>query len=252
MTPPLLFVDDLAQVVVGDVIDLPAEEARHAAASLRMKTGEAVLVADGRGHRVLGRADVQGNCVAVDVDAIEFVPQPAAHFTVVQALAKGEHGELAIDLMTQVGVDRVIPWASQRSIVQWKGERADKSLLKWRNTARAAAKQSRRAWVPKIDEAISTGELVHLIPGFDAAFILHEEAVASLAAVPLPTQGRFCLIVGPEGGISAQEIELCLSGGAAPVTVGAQVLRASLAGAIGVSVLSTRLRWAEPGSPSMG
>jgi len=252
VTPPLLFVDDLSGVNAGMTVALPADESRHAAAALRMKTGELVLVADGKGRRAVGAAQVQGNQVGVVVASLEVIAQPNPRITIVQALAKGEHGELAVDLMTQVGVDRIIPWSASRSIVQWKNDRADKSRTKWINMARTAAKQSRRAWIPEISEVMSTKELVAHIPNFDATFILHEDAVHPLASAKLPASGEICLIVGPEGGISEAEIAEFLDAGAVTAALGSSVLRASLAGAIGLGVLSTRLRWADPATPNVG
>lgn len=251
MTPPLLFVSDLAGVAVGDQIALPTQEARHAAAALRMATGEVLFVADGQGHRAQGRAIVEGNHVVVDVTSVEAIKRPNPTFTVVQALAKGDHGELAIDLMTQVGVDRIIPWSASRSIVQWKGDRAEKALTKWQLAAKAATKQSRQAWSPEISQALSTKEILALIPNFTATFILHETARHPLAGAALPSSGEICLIVGPEGGISDEEVAAFEAAGAQVVSLGDSVLRASLAGAIGVGVLSTRLRWAHAPSQNV-
>ena len=251
MTPPLLFVDDLSGVNVGMIVSLPADESRHAAAALRMTTGESVLVADGKGRLAAGAAQVQGNHVGVVVSSVEFIAQPNPRITIVQALAKGEHGELAVDLMTQAGVDRIIPWSASRSIVQWKEDRANKSRTKWLNMARTAAKQSRRAWIPEISEVMSTKELAACIPSFDATFILHEDAVHPLASAKLPVSGEICLIVGPDGGISDAEISEFMGAGAATAALGSSVLRASLAGAMGLGVLSTRLRWADPATPNV-
>ena len=170
----------------------------------------------------------------------------------VQALAKGGHGELAIDLMTQVGVDHVIPWSAQRSIVQLKGDRVDKALIKWQQSARAAAKQSRRSRLPEISDVHSTGELITLLADFDAVFVLHEAGTTPLASAELPASGSICLIVGPEGGISPEELTAFSSQGAHPVVLGPDVLRASLAGTVAISVLASRLRWAAPPRPAVG
>jgi 16S rRNA (uracil1498-N3)-methyltransferase len=244
VTPPLLFVHDLAGVVVGDRVALPVQEARHAAAALRITDGEVLFIADGQGHRASGQAVVEGNNVSVDVTNVEVLSRPNPTITVVQALAKGEHGELAIDLMTQVGVDRIIPWSASRSIVQWKGDRADKSLAKWQLAAKAATKQSRQAWTPEISTVMSTKEVLALLPNFNATYVLHETAANPLAAAKLPATGEICLIVGPEGGISDEEVAAFEDVGAQVASLGDSVLRASLAGAMGIGVLSTRLRWA--------
>lgn len=251
MTPPLLFVHDLAGVAVGDRVGLPAQEARHAAAALRIASGEVLLIADGQGHRAQGQAVVDGNQVSVDVTKVEVLPRPNPSITVVQALAKGEHGELAIDLMTQVGVDRIIPWSASRSIAQWRGERAEKSLAKWQLAAKAATKQSRQAWTPEISGVMSTKEVLALLPQFSVTYVLHETATNPLASARLPGTGEICLIVGPEGGISDEEISAFEHAGAQVASLGDSVLRASLAGAIGVGVLSTRLRWARPSAQNV-
>jgi 16S rRNA (uracil1498-N3)-methyltransferase len=240
----LLFVHDLAGVVVGDRVALPVQEARHAAAALRITDGEVLFIADGQGHRASGQAVVEGNNVSVDVTNVEVLSRPNPTITVVQALAKGEHGELAIDLMTQVGVDRIIPWSASRSIVQWKGDRADKSLAKWQLAAKAATKQSRQAWTPEISTVMSTKEVLALLPNFNATYVLHETSANPLAAAKLPATGEICLIVGPEGGISDEEVAAFEDVGAQVASLGDSVLRASLAGAMGIGVLSTRLRWA--------
>jgi 16S rRNA (uracil1498-N3)-methyltransferase len=252
VTPPLLLVDDLASAIAGSTIELPAAEARHAAAALRIGAGEQVLVADGRGTRATCTAVVRGSAFSVVVDHVDRIPRPDVQFIVVQALAKGEHGELAVDLMTQAGVDRIIPWSAQRSIAQWKGERAQKSLDKWRNAAKAAAKQSRRAWIPEVDAVASTSAVVSALRGLDAAFVLHEDAEISLADVPLPRSGSIGLVVGPEGGIADDERAAFEACGATTVTIGDGVLRASLAGTVAVAALSTRLRWAHPPITGMG
>ncbi|MDD2857248.1 MAG: 16S rRNA (uracil(1498)-N(3))-methyltransferase [Candidatus Nanopelagicales bacterium] len=252
MTPPLLLVDDLASAAPGSVVELPAAEVRHAASALRIGDGEQVLVSDGRGARASCTAVVHGSSFTLVVDRLDTVPRPPVQFTVVQALAKGEHGELAVDLMTQAGVDRIIPWSAQRSIAQWKGERAQKSLDKWRSAARSAAKQSRRAWIPEVDAVASTPAVASALQGCTASFVLHEQATVSLAEVPLPVSGTIALVVGPEGGIAADELAAFEACGATAVSIGDGVLRASLAGTVAVSVLSTRLRWAEQPAAGMG
>lgn len=248
----LLLCEAVASAEIGAVIQLSPQESRHATAALRMTTGERVLVADGVGRRAVGQLEVQGNAASVMIESIVDEPAPDPSITVVQALAKGEHGELAIDLMTQVGVDRIVPWAAQRSIVQLKGDRAEKALTKWQLAARSAAKQSRRAWLPVIDEVATTKEVLAQLAAFDSVLLLHEMASTPLATVALPTSGHICLIVGPEGGISAEELTDFGSVGAVDVRLGPDVLRASLAGAVAISILASRLRWASPPSAGVG
>ncbi|MDO8731984.1 MAG: 16S rRNA (uracil(1498)-N(3))-methyltransferase [Actinomycetota bacterium] len=248
----LLLCEAVSAAEIGAVVQLSPQEARHAIAALRMTSGEHVLLADGLGRKAIGRLEVQNSAASVVIESISDEPALDPSITVVQALAKGEHGELAIDLMTQVGVDRIIPWAAQRSIVQLKGDRADKALIKWQQAARAAAKQSRRSRLPVISAALSTQEVVALLADFDAVFLLHEAATIPLASADLPTSGHICLIVGAEGGISPEELTLFSAQGAIPVLLGPDVLRTSLAGTVAISVLAARLRWAAPPAPGVG
>ena len=116
-----------------------------------------------------------------------------------QALPKGERGELAVEVLTEVGVDRIVPWAASRSVAVWKGERAAKSHAKWQATAREAAKQSRRSWLPTVTPLASTADLAALVAEADLALVLHEDATAPLGALEVPASGRIVVVVGPGG-----------------------------------------------------
>ena len=151
----------------------------------------------------------------------------------VQGIAKGERGELAVQAMTEVGVDEIIPWAAARSVAKWSG---DRPLQRWRATAREAAKQARRSWVPVVSESVRTADLAGPL------LVLHEEAAVPLSAVDLPA-GDLTLVVGPEGGITPDELA-ALSRGGRPVRLGQEVLRTSTAGVAALAALSLRLgRW---------
>jgi 16S rRNA (uracil1498-N3)-methyltransferase len=239
LTPPLFLVDELPP---GDVVVLDGAEGRHAARVKRIGVGETVLVGDGRG--------TVATCVVDDVgpDALKLrvatrrtVPEPDPRIVVVQALAKGERAELAVELLSEVGVDEIVPWAASRSIVQWTGERGVRALAKWRRTAAEAAKQSRRPRVPLIAEPAT---LADLTARAGTVLVLHETATEPLSAVPLPGAGEIVLVVGPEGGVSDEELAALTVAGARPVRLGETVLRTSTAGAAAVSALSVRLgRW---------
>jgi len=133
-----------------------------------------------------------------------------------------------------------------------KGDRAAKAVAKWQQSARAATKQSRRSWLPAIGDLVATRELLVLLAGFDRVFVLHEDATQALASAELPASGRICAIVGPEGGIAPEELNSLQVAGAEPVRLGPHVLRTSLAGAVAVGVLATRLRWSEGTSWDVG
>jgi 16S rRNA (uracil1498-N3)-methyltransferase len=241
VTPPLFLVDELP---AGDVVALHGDEGRHAARVKRLAAGEPVLVSDGRGgllECVVSAVTPSG--LALEVAARRTVPRPAPRFLVVQALPKGERAELAVEVLTELGVDEIVPWAASRSIVRWLGPRGDRALDKWRRTAREATKQSRRAWLPEVAPLASTAEVADRLSGA-TGLVLHEDAQVSLAAVELARDREVVVVVGPEGGIAADELDDFVAVGAVPVRLGEPVLRTSTAGAAALAVLSARLgRW---------
>jgi 16S rRNA (uracil1498-N3)-methyltransferase len=242
VTDPVFLVPELPPIGPG-VLDGP--EGRHAAVVRRLGPGERLLLADGVG----GRAScvvtaVEKDSLRLDVRSIESVPRPGPLVTVVQALPKGDRGETAVETMTEAGVDTIVPWQASRCVTRWREARGDKALARWRATAREAAKQSRRFWLPEVSACASTADVRKLLSVADAAFVLHEDATDPLATVPLPGTGTVVVVVGPEGGIAPDELDAFAASGAIPVRLGATVLRTSTAGVAALSVISARtLRW---------
>ena len=246
MTLPLFLVEPalLADAVVGDSVVLDGPEGRHAATVRRIAAGELVMLADGDGLRatctVVATAKDQLELSILEVGR---EPEPAPRFVLVQALAKGERDDQAIEAATELGVDEVVPWQASRSIVQWRGERGDKARRKWESTVAAAAKQSRRARVPVVAGLVTTKTLAARISGAAAAYVLHEDATQSLAAQALPQVGDVLVVVGPEGGITADEVAAFEAAGALTVRLGDTVLRSSSAGPAALAVLNAASRW---------
>ncbi len=245
MTPPLFLVDAIGP---GDGLLLDGPEGRHAAPVKRLRAGEDVLVGDGCG--TLARAVV----ASVARDAVQLTlgervahPAPSPRVLLAQALVKGDRGELAVELATEAGVDGVLPWRAARCVARWEdGPRGDKALARWRSTAREAAKQARRPWVPAVEDPVGTPALARRVAGA-TALVLHEDAREALAAVPLPAAGDVLLVVGPEGGITPEELDALTAAGARPVRLGAEVLRASTAAAVALGALGVLTqRWALP------
>ncbi|WP_426507097.1 16S rRNA (uracil(1498)-N(3))-methyltransferase [Dactylosporangium sp. McL0621] len=232
MSLPLFLVPALPP---GPSFVLDGPEGHHAADVQRITPGEALLLADGRGGVVRAVvAAARKGALTLELDERTFEPAPDPALTVVQGIAKGERAELAVQLLTEVGVDRIVPWQAARSIARWKDERP---LERWRATAREAAKQSRRSWVPVVEPARTTKQLALAGP----VLVLHEEAAEPLSSVRLPASGEITLVVGPEGGVAPEELDLI---GGTPVRLGREVLRTSTAGAAAVAALSVRLgRW---------
>ncbi|MDO5720738.1 MAG: 16S rRNA (uracil(1498)-N(3))-methyltransferase [Actinomycetaceae bacterium] len=207
---------------------------------MRLGEGERLDLVDGRGNRAqctLISSDQRHARVRIDAVAYEGAPVPA--ITLVQALAKGGRDETAIEMATEVGVDRVIAWQAQRSIVRWAGAKREKALNKWRNTLRAATKQSRRSRIPTVEFAGSTKQLISAIDA-DRVLVLHENASYTLDDIEVEwfdTPG-ISVIVGPEGGITDDEVAVLEEHGARTVRIGSTVMRSSTAGTVAIALIN--------------
>ena len=222
---------------------LDGDEGRHAATVKRMREGEVIHLCDGQGTRAIATVvKVHKNSLDLGIDQFTFEEAPEPRFVVVQALAKGERAELAVEMLTEVGADAIIPWRAEHSIGKW--DSVEKGLEKWRRTSRESAKQSRRAWIPEISNLKSTAEVCEMMSQAQSVFVLHESADQALAACAIREQGTIMIVVGPEGGISPDELAAFSAAGARVVHMGASVMRTSTAGAIAVGGLLMRSqRW---------
>jgi 16S rRNA (uracil1498-N3)-methyltransferase len=244
MSLPTFVHADLAGLAPGTAVTLDGDEGRHAVVVKRIRVGEQVALTDGAGTTATvtvtgtGKADL--TATVADVRTLE--PE-MPRVVVVQAIPKGDRGELAVEMLTEVGVDVIVPWAAARCVAVWKGERAAKSLAKWRTTAREAAKQARRSWFPEVTEMVGLDEVVALLRNASVPVVLHEAASGPLADLPVPGRGEIVIVVGPEGGISDEELAAFAQVGAEPVRLGSSVLRTSTAGVAATAALLARTRW---------
>lgn len=245
MSLPVHLVPSLDGVVDGTTLVVSGAEAHHAVVVRRLRAGESVMVTDGQGTSAVGEvAAATRSALEVVVSSVRTDPRPEPEIVVVQAIPKGERGELAVEVLTEVGAGVVVPWAAARCVAVWKGDRATKSLARWRSTAREAAKQARRSWHPVVADLASTATVAELVASADLAVVLHEASAAALAALPVPATGRIVVVVGPEGGLSDDEVAALTAAGAVSVRLGAEVLRTSTAGVVAVAALLTRTpRW---------
>lgn len=251
MTPPVFRVAAADVPEPGGVAVLAGAEGRHAVTVRRIGPGEVIVLGDGEG--LVAECEVEGiegrdmlRC-RVLTRGIEERPTPVV--TLVQALPKSERSELAVESATEAGIDRIVPWQSARCVARWAGPKADKGVAKWRNAAAAAAKQARRAWEPAVTDLADTPAVVERARGVVAAggvvAVLHESAGTSIVDLPLADAEEILLVVGPEGGITDEELAALAAVGARAVVLGPHVLRTSTAAAVAlgaVGALTTRWR----------
>lgn len=237
MTDPL-FLAILDEPAVGQQITLSAEEAHHAVTVRRLRPGEIILISDGNGTAVRGpvlTADKAG--LSITVDEVLREPEPSVRYVAVQALPKGDRAEQSVETLTELGVDEIVPWQAERSVVRWTPDRVERGLTRWRSAAREAAKQSRRLRLPTVAMPTTTAELAQRIARADLALILHETATRPLAGLAVPATGEVLFVIGPEGGLSDDEVTEFTEAGGIPVRIAEAVLRTSTAGVVALAQL---------------
>jgi 16S rRNA (uracil1498-N3)-methyltransferase len=193
-------------------------------------------------------SQASGGVLHLTVLSRRVAPPADPALAVVQALPKGDRGQLAVELMTEAGVDVIMPWAAQRCVTQWHGERGERALARWRATAREAAKQARRARFPEVTGLASTAEVAQAVRSAALAVLLDPGAGTELSTLPLPSSGGLVVIVGPEGGLSPAETAALTGAGAVGAHLGPTVLRTSTAGMVAAAVMLSRAgRWRDTG-----
>jgi len=240
-----VFRADRELLVAGRTLTLTGPEGHHAATVRRVRVGERVLLTDGAGRLAGCQVSAVGRD-RLDLAVVHVVdePVPQPRLVVVQALPKGDRGETAVETLTEVGVDVVVPWSAKRCVTRWRDERGVKALARWRTTAVEAAKQARRAHWPQVTDPMSTPEVADRLRAAALAVVLHEEAGRGLAGVALPTVGEVVVVVGPEGGLTPEELAVFEAAGGLACRLGPTVLRTSTAGTVAAGVLlAATVRW---------
>ncbi|MGH3426250.1 MAG: 16S rRNA (uracil(1498)-N(3))-methyltransferase [Mycobacteriales bacterium] len=239
-TDPVFHLDPIPSQ--GEAL-LDGPEGHHAARVRRMRTGERLTLTDGQGRSAPATVlVVERAALRLRVESSQADPPPKLRFVAVQALAKGDRGERAVELLTELGVDEIVPWAAQHCVVKWD-DKAAKARDRWASTAQEAAKQSRRTWWPRVAPLANTSEVAERIAEATTALVLHESAENRLAELIVPAAGEILVVVGPEGGITDDELGRLAASGAITVRLGDEVLRTSTAGAAALAAISTRTRW---------
>ena len=244
---------------IGARVPVWGGEARHAAQVSRVRTGERIGIGDGRGRIAWGPVvHVANDQVAITAESIQVDERPAPALRLVQALAKGDRDELAIQAATELGVARVVPWQAARSVPVWKGDKVAKGLERWRSVVREAAKQAIRPTIPEVGGLLTTKSLIESIGAGDPP--VSGDAFRALTLVLEPSGRRplsafldpgtlagveaITLVAGPEGGISPEELVQLEAAGAAIVRLGSEVLRTSTAGPAALAAIHALLgRW---------
>jgi 16S rRNA (uracil1498-N3)-methyltransferase len=225
---------------------LAGAEGHHATTVRRLSAGERADVTDGAG--TVAECVVTGTGpgrVELAVVSRRTEPRGEPRVVVVQAIPKGDRGELAVEIMTEVGVDAVVAWQAERCVARWRGDRAGRALARWQATAREAAKQSRRAWIPEVTGPEAMPAVAARVAAASLAILLDPDAPAALTSIGLPGQGDIVVIVGPEGGVSPAEADQATAAGAVRARLGPTVLRSSSAGAVAAALaLAAAGRWA--------
>lgn len=228
---------------VGDVVSLTGAEAKHAAVVRRLRVGETITLGDGAGVWLSGVTEAVSPA-QVEVRISERTVQQGAkpRVILVQALAKRDRDELAVQAACELGVDEVVPWQASRSVSRWEGAKALKGRERWSSIVREAAKQAHRAWIPLVEVPVTTGQLAERAGG-ERMLVLDPGASQRLTDIE-PDGRDIVLVVGPEGGIAPEELARLTAAGAERVLLGDTVLRTSTAGPAAIAVLSASLgRW---------
>lgn len=251
--------DELRGAEPGGTVTLRGEEARHAVGVRRIRTGETVDLVDGAGRRVRGEvvAAAAGE-LSITAGTVHDEPAPTVRLVLVQALAKGGRDEQAVEMATELGVDGVVPWQSRRCVSVWQGAKVARGRDRWQAVARSAAKQSRRAWLPGVEPLVTGSALAEraraVVAAGGAVLVLHESATTAISSARLPDGAaatatdapvpEVLVVVGPEGGLTDEEVAELAAVGGEVVLLGPHVLRTSTAGPVAVATLSHRLgRW---------
>lgn len=238
-----MFLAPLDDPEVGKVVILAGQEGHHASAVRRIKRGETILVSDGAGTAVRGPVvDTEKGSLSVEIVEVMRTRPGPVRYVAVQALPKGDRAELAVEMLTELGIDEIVPWQAERSVVRWAPERAERGLTRWRAAAREATKQCRRYRVPTVAMPMTTAELALRIQQTALTVVLHEAAERPLAGLTLPTSGEIMFIVGPEGGLSPDELDVFTAAGGQTALIADAVLRTSTAGVVALAQLHALAR----------
>ena len=235
-----LFFSD--QISTGQRQVLENEEAHHAIKVLRLNTGEVIKISDGVGNWVSGPiVEIAKKELYISITERGQIQAAKPELVLVQAITKSDRNKEMLELAVEAGVDRIIPWQSERSISKWQSD----SGQKWQVGIKQSCKQARQAKLPQLMQVMSTSEVIKSISEGGFGIVFHEEASTKFSDLTIPnSQSSIYLVIGPEGGISEQELLSFQNNGSKVVRLGDTVLRSAHAGFAALSAVQTKLgRW---------
>lgn len=237
MNAPFVLVDDvdLAGAPSGTAVTLSTDSRHHLGRVLRRRDGDALVLADGRGHRVDARLD--GDVAVTTSDVVE-EPRHRPRLVVWQALGKGRKHDEVVRALTELGVDEIVAVTSERTVTDLVGPRADKARARWTAVARSAAEQARRARLPDVAGPHALDDLVAGLDG-RPCLVAHVGATQDPlgAAAGASAADEVVLAVGPEGGWTDGEVAALTAAGGQAVSLGTSVLRTEHAAVVLAAVV---------------
>jgi 16S rRNA (uracil1498-N3)-methyltransferase len=237
MVQPLFFTALARQLKIGQNFVLSGDEGKHAATVKRMRVGELLQLTDGTGVRVSASVlQNLGASLELSINEVAEETRPKLEITLVQALAKGDRDELAVQAATELGAVAIVPWQANRCVSKWDGPKLAKGVTRWQTIVSEAAKQSLRVWTPTVLPAVDTENLATLVANYDLVLVLDPTSTVSLKSL-IPTEGSVAVVVGPEGGIDESELLALQEAGATCVHLGSGILRTSTAGLAAISAI---------------
>ena len=235
-----LFFSD--QISTGQRQVLESDEAHHAIKVLRLNIGEIIKVSDGVGKWVSGPiVEIAKKELFISISERGEIQAAKPELVLVQAITKSDRNKEMLELAVEAGVDRIIPWQSERSISKWQSD----SEQKWQVGIKQSCKQARQVKLPQLMQVMSTSEVIKSIGEGGFGIVFHEEASTKFSDLTIPnSQSSVYLVIGPEGGISEQELLSFQNNGSKVVRLGDTVLRSAHAGFAALSAVQTKLgRW---------
>ncbi|WP_410474341.1 16S rRNA (uracil(1498)-N(3))-methyltransferase [Guyparkeria sp. TX1] len=239
-----VFVDH--ELETGREIDLPADTVNYLRNVLRLKDGQPLELFNGRGCRAHGRLALARREARVRVESSEPSPEESVvPIILMAALAKGEKMELVIQKAVELGVTTIAPVETERSVLELKGNRAEKRLTRWRQIMINACEQCGRDTLPTIEPIRSLDQAL-MATSAPIRLVLDPRAQQPLTALrDQPRPNGVALLVGPEGGLTSDEVALAGEHGFRALTIGPRILRAETAAITGVAVL--QYQWGDLG-----